>query len=345
MQQTTKRTLLLACIFLMSCSSNSVTIIKNKQTTRRLLSFPPAFYNSVVLINDKLIGFTFGEQKEPANRVSFAFEDDRTLHPFNPQKIKECDGFIGYGIKGKLPDGRIGFLGCGESVGSKWSIFALDWQTGKVEQLVNGKLQDGYSPKDFTWNPQMTRGIQEMVDGVQGTIYWLSKDGISPMDIEIEDQGFKWNLKDYYENRYKFTKGTGIAFSPAWSPDGRTIAFFASTYGIRETPRLKENIRYELYFMDPDKLEPVQVLQNITNAYRIRWAFDSKQLIFSGCFGQFESQCGLWLYDLDTKSLLFIDEGDFQDFIWITNDKVVAIRNITLPFDPNQILEYTITRP
>lgn len=333
--------LILLYALLSSCFQADQTVIVTKPIAGQPLSFPPAFYSSVAYIDGRLIGFAFDNKKDPVDRVSYAYEKELGLHSFNPQRIEYCDRFIGYAVKGTLPDGRIGFLGCGESAGSNWSIFALNWQTGEVEQLVNGQLPPAYSAKDFTWNPQMTRGVQEMVDGAQGTIYWISPAGVSPMDIEIEDQGLKWNLKDYYENRNEIGKGVGLALSPAWSSDGKTIAFFASTYGVQEEPRLTENIQYGLYFMDPVKLEPLQVLQRITNAYRLRWSPDSEYLLFGGCIG-LRLKCGLWLYSLQSKALTLVAEGEFEDFIWIGNEKVVAIRNITLPYENNEIWEYSI---
>jgi Tol biopolymer transport system component len=218
-------------------------------------------------------------------------------------------------------------------------MFALDWRSGEVEQLVKGPLVSGYSPKDFTWNPQMTRGVQEMVDGAQGTINWISPEGVSPMDIEIEDQGLKWNLKDYYENHYSFEKGTGFVLSPAWSPDGKTIAFLVSTYGMREKPRLRANIRYEIYFMDPIELKPVQAVRGIVNAYRLRWSPDSKHLLFGGCL---ESKCGLWIYNLERETIVLVTEGEFFNSIWKTNNEIVAIKNTNGYLKEAEIWEYSV---
>jgi len=265
----------LASTILVSCSSNDIAIIDNAPVDGKRLSFPPAFYQNIVYIDGRLLGFTFSLVRESANRVSYAYEGDSALHPFDPLHAKDCPMFIGYVMKGLLPDGRIGFLGCGE--GSRWSIFALNWQTGEVERLVKGPLVEYYSSKDFTWNPQMTRGVQEMVDAAQGTIYWITPEGSAPMDVEIEDQGLKWNLKDYYEHNDSFEPGIGYVLSPAWSPDGKTIAFFASTYGMRETPRLRGNMKFELYFMDPSELKPVQVLRKCLRSGRIRLENDQIQ--------------------------------------------------------------------
>jgi hypothetical protein len=332
--------LILACAILISCSPNNVTVIDDSPADGKLLSFPLGFYQNVVYIEGRLLGFTFGNAREPANRVLYAYEGDSDLELFDPLDAKDCPMFIGYAMKGLLPDGRIGFLGCGQ--GSNWTIFALDWKTGEVKRLVRA-LAGGYSSKDFTWNPEMTRGVQEMVDAAQGTIYWIAPDGIAPMDVEIEDQGFIWNLKDYYEHRDNFEPGIGYALSPAWSPDGETIAFFASTYGMREVPRLKGNIKFELYFMEPSELKPVQILNGIANAARIRWSEDSKHLLFQGCVGA-KRKCGLWIYSLEAKTLTLVTEGEFfEDYIWKNLSTIVVIKfNIDEYLDESEIWEYSI---
>jgi hypothetical protein len=261
------------------------------------LSFPAAYYQSIVFVKDQLIAFTFSEATKPTERVSYAHENDTVLYPFNPQGIESCKDFIGYLMKGMLPDGRVGFLGCGQNMGSTLGIFAYNWETGETEQLIKGPLTSGYLPKDFTWNPEMKVGIQEMVSGgAQGTIHWISSQGISPIDVDIEDDGLKWNLKDYYDGKER----TGLVRFPAWSPDGKTIAFFASTYGIRKESELRPNIKYDLYFMDSSELKPIQILEGIVDAYRLKWSSDSKYLLFDGCAGP-QRKCGLWLYSLENK--------------------------------------------
>jgi len=327
-------------LVLMSCTPKSTPIDDSLKISSQLLSFPAAFYDNVVYIDNKLIAFSLDLSKPRSEIMSFTYEGDSNLYPFKPGQDPTCRliDFTVFG--GILPDGRLGLLrDCWtEALRPTSSIFAYNWQKDTLEQIVNGPIAEGPLPKTFTWNPPMTKGVQQMGNGIEGTIYWISPEGSSPMDIEIEDQGLKWNLKDYFEGK---TEHVGSASYPAWSPDGKTIAFFASAYGIREEPRPKMNAKRALYLMNVDDLKPVQVILEIPNSLGLRWSPDSRQLLFSGCIG-FQFKCALWLFDTNTKSLALIDEGDFLDFIWIDNQKIVAIKNITLPFDDNQIFEYSI---
>ena len=103
------------------------------------------------------------------------------------------------------------------------------------------------------------------------------------------------------------------------------------------------NVTHGLYLNGSSTLKPVQVLPNFANAFQVRWSPDSKQLIFNACMG-IQLKCGLWLYNLDNKSLGLVAEGNFENFTWITNTKIVVIKNIQeLSFTDNQIFEYAIS--
>jgi hypothetical protein len=246
-----------------------------------------------------------------------------------------------------LPDGRLGLLKeCNDGSAATYylstnrSIFAYDWHTGELERLVAGKLTQGSNPKFYTWNPDMTLGVQETGPGYPGTIYWIRHDGMSPMDIEIENRGLKWNLRDYLEGKERI----GAARHPAWSPDGKTIAFFATIYGIREDPSPKYNVNYDLFFMDPSTLKPVPELMDVADAGKIVWSPNNEYLLFRGCIGR-RLTCGLWRYRISDKTLSLIEEGEsFADYIWITNDKVVAIKDIDIFSDGTEIWEYSISK-
>jgi hypothetical protein len=325
-----------------SCLPNSGQLNNDFSVKSRLLLFPTASYDSIILINGRLIAFAEDPNKPRSESISFAYEGDANLTPFNPQIDKECQNYTIYYINDLLPDGHLGLLKeCRKQSGAVRSIYAYDWGKATLSQLVPGELPQGPSPKNFTWNSEMTKGVQEMGNGLEGTIYWISPEGVSPMDIEIENQGLKWNLKDYLEGKDR----VGSATDPAWSPDGKTIAFFASAYGIREEPLPKMNVKHGLYLMDVSTLMPVQVLPNFVDAFQLRWSPDSKQLLFNGCMG-FQLKCGLWLYNLGRKSLNLVDVGHFQNFTWITNNKIVAAKDIEeISFKDNQIIEYVISEP
>ena len=307
----------------------------------RLLAFPPGYYDHIVYIDDHVIGFADNSDAPKEEQISFAYEGDKEATSFNPENDPNCKRYSYFQVVNILPDGRLAlFKECKIDLGitAFRSIFAYDWHTGELEQLVPDRLRL-FGPKFYTWNPDMTLGVQETGPGYPGTIYWINRDGLSPMDIVIEDRGLTWNLKDYIEGKER----TGAARHPAWSPDGKTIAFFVTTYGILEEPKPKYNVNYDLYFMDPATLKPVQELMDVADAGKIVWSPNNEYLLFRGCVER-RRTCGLWMYRISDKTLTLLKEGEFADYIWITNERIVVAKNIDLPYKDNQIWEYSISK-
>lgn len=335
-------------LFTIGCVPESLTTPLTIE--ERKLEFLPAYYDHVVYLDNQVVGFSYDGDEARNKRVSFSYEGDTQTTTFDPWKTpinpwtnRSCKRYD-YDVVGLLPDGRLGLLiTCDDEsaattyLSTNRFIFAYDWHTSKLEQLVKGKLTQGFDPTLYTWNPEMTLGVQATTGGYRGTIYWIMPDGISPMNVEIEDRGLAWNLMDYLEGKER----TGIARNPAWSPDGKTIAFFVSIYGILEEPKPKFNVNYDLFFMDPTTKKPKIELMDIADAGKIVWSPNNEYLLFQGCVGR-NLTCALWRYRISDKSLSLIKEGEFADYIWITNEKIVVAKNIELPYKDNEIWEYTI---
>lgn len=313
------------------------------QTSERLLEFPKGNYDHVVSIANHVIGFAHN-RLPPEQRIVFANETDTTLTPFNPEDDPKCLNYSYFEVVSTLPDGRLGLLKeCDDAseatayLSTNRSIYAYDWRTGVLEKLVEGKLTHSFDPKIYTWNPDMTLGLQESISGFPGTIYWIKHSGMSPMDIKITDRNLTWNLRDYFDGKERI----GTARYPAWSPNGKTIAFFVTTYGILEDPLPKYNVNYDLFFMDPTTLKPIPELMDVADADKLVWSPNNEFLLFRGCIG-YRLTCGLWRYRISDKSLSLIKKGSFADYVWITNDRIVAIKNVDPSSDYNEIWEYTI---
>jgi len=333
-----------AYIITLVVSCKPVNNITMANISEQLLSFPPGYYNNVVYIDDKIVGFKIDPDAPVEERIAFAYEEATQFTLFNPEDDPTCTKYSYFQVVSVLPDGRLGLLKeCLDDSAStiflskNRSIYAYDWTTGELERIVAGKLTQGSNPKYYTWNPDMTLGVQSTTSGYKGTIYWIASDGMFPMDIQIEDRGLTWNLKDHLENK----DHAGLVGAPAWSHDGKTIAFFVTTYGILEKPLPKYNVNYDLFFMDPVTQEPKLELMNVVDADKIIWSPNDEYLLFRGCIGR-KLICGLWRYKISNKTLSLIQEGEFADYIWITNEKIVAAKNIELPYNDNQVWEYTI---
>ncbi len=100
--------------------------------------------------------------------------------------------------------------------------------------------------------------------------------------------------------------------SPAWSPDGKWIAYLSDRTG-----------EYELYIKPQDGAgEEVRVTSD-GDCYRYgpTWSPDSKKLLYS------DKKLRLWCVDIDRKQPLMIDQahyGGLNDFTWSPDSQWVA---------------------
>jgi hypothetical protein len=243
-----------------------------------------------------------------------------------------CQHALTYQFPATLPDGRLGLV--------KWCItqwptqseedslqylVAYDWQTESIEQIVSGPLPD-IGANDFSWNPDMSRGVQAAGSLFQ-TLYWLAPDGVEPMTITISRGRRSWSLDENYYSMLNRDNNhdIGIARAPSWSPDGQTIAFFASPAAVGRSGQSRAMGEYQLYLMDPNELEPRPALAGVYYAHRLHWSPDNQWLLFTGEAGPRRIK-GIWLFSPAQNDLELIAEGSFRDIAWSPDGlKVTAI--------------------
>jgi hypothetical protein len=265
-----------------------------------------------------------------------------------------------YGFPTALPDGR---LGLSEMCHGRWPdrpigqdnaryIVAYDWETGEMEQIVDAPLP--YESGRFSWNPEITRGVQD-IGSLIGTIHWLTPTGMEPMTIIVGTGEQSWsldeNLDAMYNDRLDDNDGSidaGIARSPAWSPDGRFIAFWASSNVIGRSGMSRAQGAYELYLLDPGTLQLQQILGVVKNTSRLVWSPDSEWLAFTGEIGS--SEDSLWLISADGSLLQSIDRGSDLDFYpafngwnWLNEQDIIATRCLDTNCDQSEVIKYDVS--
>ncbi len=90
------------------------------------------------------------------------------------------------------------------------------------------------------------------------------------------------------------TRSSGVAERyPAWSPDGKLIAYFSDRSG-----------EYELTVRNADNTGEERVLTKLGAGYRYRpqWSPDSKKILW------LDQAMKIWVYDFDTKTNKFVDQ-------------------------------------
>ncbi|HTV13537.1 MAG TPA: PDZ domain-containing protein [Acidobacteriaceae bacterium] len=117
----------------------------------------------------------------------------------------------------------------------------------------------------------------------------LESVGISPTGVRlvVEAHGDIFTLPAEKGDTRNLTKTPGVAErSPAWSPDGKFIAYFSDASG-----------EYQLYIRDQDGMQPPKVIDlgpDPSFYYDITWSPDSKRIAFT------DKHLHLWYVDVAT---------------------------------------------
>ncbi len=123
-------------------------------------------------------------------------------------------------------------------------------ETGKPDKPL---LADLWPVRDITWSPNGT------------------KIAFSKFRTDLVDSANLWVANAAGEKERMITHEVGIQYQPAWSPDGKRIAYIGGHgYGT-----------YELYVVSEDGTERRQLTQNRTHEFLPAWSPDGTQIAFS----------------------------------------------------------------
>jgi hypothetical protein len=247
-----------------------------------------------------------------------------------------CQTGTYYKRPGMLPDGRLGFVKLcvkwlDRPVGQReeYTLVAFDLGTGEVEQIMTEPIYGETRLGNFTWNPDMTKGIMQE-GSLDGTFYWVTPDGPEPMDVTITEGRRSWSFADtvtlWFSSEIDSTLDIpiGMADEPAWSPDGQKIAFMAASLKVMDYEGIsRARVPFNMYLMNSETLEPVKVLENIASPNLLKWSPESDWLLLDGCMGWIQ-KCGLWVFEPETERLEFVASGDFWGADWVSSEEIVS---------------------
>ena len=326
-------------------------------SSAKRLNFPLAKYVGLDWISETKLAAFVGDENYGVTGY-YLGNDERfyrlELPPFVAKlDCNEVNDFltgIHYTQPTLLPDGRLGLINKCISLLEypglrRRYMVAYDFETKESNLLVNEPLPRA-STNGFTWNPNMTLGIAQTYGGLSGTLYWVSPDEIAPVDFAIGDGERSFVPANIFSGGSS-GNDQGIVFSPAWSPDGTTIAFFVTLDAIGREGFSRSEGEYKIFFMDPVEQKPYSVADKIYDGEELAWSPDSKWIVFIGRYGILGNY-GIWLYSIEEEKVYSVTSGRFDEFAW-SPDGTAIVATICEPDHPNilcdryEIWEYDVS--
>ncbi len=191
-------------------------------------------------------------------------------------------------------------------------IYVMDADGGNQRRLTNNPDKD-YSP---SWSPDGKRiifmsnrdGHTHLIHGWSTyEIYVMDADGSNPQNL----------TNDRNDDR-----------DPAWSPDGKRIAFVSNRDGFKNAERV---ITHEIYVMDADGGNPQNLTNDLNNDSSPSWSPDGKRIVFSSARdGHFENEFGItdeiYVMDADGGNPQRLTENPKNDWSpsWSPDGKRIA---------------------
>lgn len=305
-------------LMVIGCNNSQSSILANR------LDFPSGEYLGITWLSRSKITVFVADPK--GGVIGYREEGNKTIYQLAlPQDI-QCKNGVEYYYSDTLPDGRFGFLKqCRRSDSDldERSSYLIAYDPNSNGTQILLKLPfGGISIGNFSWSPEMVVGIQEKYSRVSGTLFWITPQGSSAMDVVISDGKRSWSLATEY-SRFASDSSVGIAGFPAWSPDGKTIAFLASLDAINRSGLDRLDSEYNIYFMEPTQQKPQAVLSGIYEPNGLKWSPDSKWLAFTGRYGTL-NRYGLWVFSLGHNETHLVATGDLRFATWSPDGNVIA---------------------
>ncbi len=279
----------------------------------RRLPIPPGRFTSIAwLPSGQIVLETDPPAPSGFDSKLLLYDESEGLRRLSLEEDPGCIG-TGFAYPTPLADGRLGFakrcsIHVPDTLGDvRVTLEAIDLRTGELSSLMSSPLGLTGTPtagamwgSESSWDPEVDRGIGRI--GVLGceTLVWLTHDGVEYATVEIEDPPFTWRLDDEFTGTGRGCLSNGRAMAPAWSPTGRTIAFFGSAHApdidiwdVIDDP-------WNLYLMDADELDPRIARPDLHPDVGLQWSPDGRFLAFTATIN---GEHGLWVYSVEDDAV------------------------------------------
>jgi WD40 repeat protein len=194
--------------------------------------------------------------------------------------------------------------------------------TDGVSELLSLSLASGESqvlvrpddvPRDFSWSPEIRRAVVWGGGLICGGLAWITDQGIEDMDVVVSNGRQQFVMSDAYASRAGRCDQTGRASSPAWSPDGATIAFFASPASVGLEGDARVDAPWGVYVLEPGDEVATLVLDEVIDPRGPCWSPDSQLLAFTG---RIANSTSTWALDFPGSRLFRLTSSALESCEW-----------------------------
>ena len=285
--------LVIAQTLVMGCSATpSASIIEGLE--ERVVAAPAHLYGAVAWLDDNLIALEFRDDQAAVLLVDpLGAEQGNVVFRERP----ECDvrTFV---TLGRLPNGELGVVDVCEVAFSpdpeSAEFLAVDLASGAVRSLGQAIRQ----PFSMAWRSDLT-AVYSVGDHLCSTLY-RHADGVeAPLDLRVTIEGTQFNTGQDIATTSDGCPAVGRAAHPAYSSDGRSLAFLASLDG--SGPRSQDLFdRPWSLFLATDGAETRRVLDGIMHPADMVWGTADRNIIFAG---EIAGRVGTWSVSPDGQGL------------------------------------------
>jgi hypothetical protein len=265
------------------------------------LAVPARSYNSVAWLGPESIALSYGDEKSSLAVIDRAGADKGEL---DVGARPECD-YRYFLTLARLPSGELGLTDVCGVPGPETELndfVAVDLDSGVVRSLGRA----AQPPFSITWREDMT-AVYAAGDHLCATLYTHGERD-APLDLEVDIDGQRFKVgQDLTATPDRCPSG-GRAGHPAYSPDGRSLAFMASANGTSAGQDLLD-LPWAIFVTDEDG-SPTPVFEGVRYPGELIWLSDGETLVFSGELG---GRRGVWQVDRDGSGLaLLADAGAYR---------------------------------
>ncbi len=303
----------LVCVIAVGCqSSQSETVVR--PVPKRPLQVPAGTYGTLAwLPSDRIIlEYRPRGTQGPETSLWMMESDGGEFHalalPADTQN--ECS-WTGYHDPIALSDGQAAYVrSCHMEKGNPFwssSVLVLDPKTETSQRLFNYQILEAAS-FSLAFGPDLSRGIGATYSDIEHYMFGIDSQGTYTLELGL-----------LRPNR------------PAWSPDGKTLAFFGNRTMSGDAGPIWATQAYDLWLMPSDCVtrssecrgKARMLVQSVDGPTNVAWSPDGKWLVFDGNVqGRGD---GVWLFDTTGQQSFLIAAGNYTVPTWSPDGKTIMV--------------------